>query len=151
MPEQNTPADAEVPDFSHLGERRRITIAEEAWLPYVDDSGFVPEGAFTKPLMDPATGHTFLAAKFEPNFVAPSHWHPSDTIYIITSGEFIIEGEGSYGPGDVRWVKGGTAYGREQAGPEGVEFLLVSLGEFDLVNPEERTPPQGHWHENPPA
>lgn len=50
-----------------------------------------------------------------------------------------------YEPGDVRWVKGGTAYGSESAGPDGCEFYIVSLGPFDVCDPETNPPPNGHW------
>src|SRR5690606_11229777 len=108
-------------------------------------SGFIPEGAAVKPLIDPETGHTFMLTRFAPNYKAPSHWHPSDTIYIITQGEFSVEGEGTYRPGDVRWVKGGTAYGSESAGAEGCQFYIVSLGPFEVNDPDQVPPPNGDW------
>jgi hypothetical protein len=80
---------------------------------------------------------------FPPGYVAPSHWHPSDTVYIITKGVFIVEGEGEYRPGQVRWVGGGYAYGRETAGPDGCEFYLLSLGPFSINDPEQNPPPRG--------
>ena len=40
-----------------------------------------------------------------PNYVAESHWHPYDIVQIFLEGEFIAEGEGSFYPGDIRWVK----------------------------------------------
>ena len=39
-----------------------------------------------------------------------------------------IGDEGSFRPGDIRWVKAGHAYGPEEAGEEGVQFHLFSLG-----------------------
>jgi redox-sensitive bicupin YhaK (pirin superfamily) len=39
-----------------------------------------------------------------------------------------IGNEGSFRPGDIRWVKAGHAYGPEEAGEEGVQFHLFSLG-----------------------
>ena len=38
---------------------------------------------------------------------------------LIQSGEFIVDGEGSYRPGELRWVRAGVAYGPERAGAEG--------------------------------
>jgi len=69
-----------------------------------------------------------LYVKFDPNFTAGEHWHPHDTVYIVTKGSLRFGNEGTFGPGDVRWVKGGHSYGPEEAGLDGVEFLLVSLG-----------------------
>lgn len=60
--------------------------------PYVDESGRVPPGAALKGLMDPerinpahkeSAGNLVAITRFDPNYTAPSHWHPSDTLYII--------------------------------------------------------------------
>lgn len=134
-----------------LAERRIIHVDDQPWAPAVEDNEFIPEGAEVKPLIDPDTGHTFMLVRFAPDYRAPSHWHPSDTIYIITQGEFGVEGEGVYRPGDIRWVRGGTAYGSETAGPEGCQFYIVSMGEFDVMNPETDPPPRGHWYDSPTA
>lgn len=69
-----------------------------------------------------------LQASFPPDFHAGDHWHPFDTIYIFTAGEMRVGDEGAYRPGDIRWVRAGHVYGPEEAGPDGVEFFLVSLG-----------------------
>ena len=69
-----------------------------------------------------------LQAKFPPGFEAGLHWHPFDTVYLITQGEMTIGDEGIFRVGDIRWVRAGHVYGPEQAGAEGVEFILVSLG-----------------------
>ena len=53
---------------------------------------------------------------FPPNATLGLHSHPCDTLYVIQSGEFIVDGEGSYRPGELRWVKAGVAYGPERAG-----------------------------------
>jgi Cupin domain. len=128
-----------------LGQMQVIHVDDQPWVDYEDETGFIPQGAAVKPLIDPETGHTFMLTRFAPNYRAPSHWHPSDTIYIITQGEFSVEGEGTYRPGDVRWVKGGTAYGSESAGPDGCEFYIVSMGPFDVHDPEKVPPPNGDW------
>lgn len=73
-------------------------------------------------------GPNLLQAQFPPNFSAGDHWHPFDTIYLITKGEMKVGGEGSYRPGDIRWVKAGHVYGPEEAGPDGCEFFLLALG-----------------------
>lgn len=69
-----------------------------------------------------------LEVDFPPNFYAGMHWHPFDTLYFVTEGEMLIGPEGSFLPGDVRWVKAGHPYGPEEAGPDGVRFFLISLG-----------------------
>ena len=53
---------------------------------------------------------------FPPNGRLDVHSHPNDTLYVIRSGEFHIEGEGVFQPGDVRWVRGGPFPSR---GPSG--------------------------------
>ena len=63
----------------------------------------------------------------------------------MTKGEFIVEGEGSYREGDLRWVRGGFAYGPEQCGPDGVEYMFFSLGPYDKLDPDEFPPPLGRW------
>ena len=44
----------------------------------------------------------------------------------IQSGEFIVDGEGSYRPGELRWVQAGVTYGPERAGADGAVLLIVS-------------------------
>ena len=63
---------------------------------------------------------------FPPNATLGVHSHPCDTLYIIQSGEFIVEGEKTYRPGDLRWVRAGVAYGPERSGDEGAVVLIVS-------------------------
>ena len=65
---------------------------------------------------------------FPPGARLEVHSHPNDTLYIVRSGEFHIEGEGVFVPGDVRWVRGGLTYGPEWAGPDGAVLLIVALG-----------------------
>jgi len=63
---------------------------------------------------------------FPPHATLGVHSHPCDTLYVIQSGEFIVDGEGSYVPGDLRWVKAGVTYGPERAGDDGAVVLIVS-------------------------
>ena len=60
---------------------------------------------------------------------------------IVRKGELVIPGEGSYREGEVRWVRGGTAYGPEMGGPDGVEFWFVSMGPFGTIDPDITPPP----------
>ena len=43
-----------------------------------------------------------------------------------------VQVEGTYEVGDIRWVKAGTAYGPEAAGPEGCDVMLIGAGRFPL-------------------
>jgi mannose-6-phosphate isomerase-like protein (cupin superfamily) len=61
------------------------------------------------------------------NYKAESHWHPYDIIQIFLEGEFKSEGEGSFYPGDIRWVKAGQST-IESGGSEGSRFYLIALG-----------------------
>ena len=47
---------------------------------------------------------TVLENTFPPNTWLGKHEHGSDTLYIVKEGEFHIEGERVYYPGDVRFV-----------------------------------------------
>ena len=73
-------------------------------------------------------GNQFIwEASLKPNYLAESHWHPYDIVQIFLEGEFISEEEGSFFPGDVRWVKAGKST-IESAGSEGSRFYLIALG-----------------------
>ena len=56
---------------------------------------------------------------FPPNGRLDVHSHPNDTLYVIRSGEFHIEGEGVFQPGDVRWVRGGLTLRTRVGRPRG--------------------------------
>ena len=80
------------------------------------------------------TGPWILSLKFEPDTKADAHVHDYDTVYYIRKGRFTFnDGSGWYGPGDLRWVRAGTMYGPEEAGPEGAEVLLVANGPITTV------------------
>lgn len=102
----------------------RLRPAEHAWEQFPD-----PHGRPTTPVRILHAGVPFvLEADFPPAFRAGLHWHPHDTLYVITAGALQFGDEGWFRPGDVRWVRGGHSYGPELAGPDGVRFHLVSLG-----------------------
>lgn len=94
------------------------------------DDGSIDAETWRKTIIAPPSGHACFYVRIGPNTETPRHSHPSDTVYIVRRGEMIVPGEGSYFEGQVRWVKGGTVYGPEAAGPEGCEFYYVSLGPF---------------------
>ena len=63
----------------------------------------------------------------------------------LRQGELHIRGEEPYKVGDIRWVRGGFAYGAETSGTEEVEYLFISLGPYDKFDPDEFPPPLGRW------
>lgn len=102
----------------------RVRSTDIAWQQFHD-----PHGRATTPVRILKTGDPqLLQAEFHAGYETGLHWHPFDTIYIITRGEMSVGDEGVYRPGDLRWVKAGHAHGPERAGPQGVEFFLISLG-----------------------
>lgn len=108
----------------HVEQWRKVTLADIEWQ---SPEGF-PDVAMKFLGENLETGPYVLQVRHAPNYVEPKHWHEADTIYIFTAGEMIVGGEGSYRPGDVRWVRAGTYYGPETAGPDGCEFFLIGAG-----------------------
>jgi hypothetical protein len=96
------------------------------------------------PLTGDACDLAVLTFPLPPNYVGKRHWHPADTVYIIRQGQFTVAGEGTYEVGDIRWVKAGTPYGPEGAGPEGCEVILIAAGKFPLptYDPSIDPPPE---------
>src|SRR5664280_700869 len=95
------------PPMTDLGERRPIHLADLPWEDYTDDLevGRTP-GPFVKWLVDPASGNRVVHVRSWVGRQAKAHWHLSDTVYLVTKGEFIVEGEDPYREGDLRWVRG---------------------------------------------
>ena len=91
-----------------------------------------PPAITLRPLTGEACDLTVLIFTFPPGYVGKVHWHPADTVYVVQRGQFIVEGEGTYEVGDIRWVKAGTAYGPEAAGPDGCDVMLIGAGRFPL-------------------
>lgn len=124
-----------------LGPRTIIHIDEAPLAVRVP--GAPPAAITLRPLTTDACDLAVLTFAFPPNYVGKVHWHPADTVYVVRKGQFIVEGEGTYEVGDIRWVKAGTVYGPEQSGPEGCEVMLVAAGRFPLptyppeVRPED--------------
>jgi hypothetical protein len=109
---------------------RRITLADVPWEDLPDHLGVSIRSLGESPGDGPPVMHV----RFVPNYVEEPHWHSVDTLYVITAGEFIVGQEGVYRVGDIRWVRAGTFYGPETAGPDGCEFLLAGLtrARFDM-------------------
>ena len=88
-----------------------------------------PAGRETQPVQVLLDGDvSVLRTRFVPTYSAGEHWHDFDTYYFITHGDMRFGQEGQYHAGHVRRVSGGYSYGPEEPGPQGVEFVLVSLG-----------------------
>lgn len=105
------------------------------------DDGEVDADTWRKTVVAPGNGEAVFYVRLGPGASSPRHWHPSDTVYIVRRGELVIPGEGTYREGEVRWVRGGTAYGPEMGGPDGVEFYFVSMGPFGTIDPDVTPPP----------
>jgi hypothetical protein len=134
-----------------LPERTGVDVDALPWEEFVDGAGR-RLGVRYKWIVDPARGRNCMLLHLPPNHRAAPHWHTSDTVYLVTGGEFVVEGEGSFFPGQVRWVRGGFAYGAEGAGPEGCEFYFFSLGPYGQHDPDVEPPPLGRWDDpGPPA
>jgi hypothetical protein len=133
--------------MADIGERRPIHIEDLPWEDFTDqyEAGRSP-GPWVKWLVDGASGNRVMLVKSDPNRgKAAPHWHLSDTVYLVMEGEFEVEGEATYRVGDLRWVRGGFAYGPESAGPDGVVYMFISLGPYDKLDPDEFPPPLGRW------
>lgn len=78
-------------------------------------------------------GPWIVPNKFPPNTKADEHAHNHTTCYYILKGSMTFnDGSGWYHAGDLRWIRPDHQYGPEEAGPEGVEFLLISDGPMDV-------------------
>ena len=79
-----------------------------------------------------------LENTFGPGTYLPVHVHGCDTLYIFKEGEFHIQGEGVFLPGDIRFVAAGHAYGPEWAGENGAVLQIIGLAPgFNTVYPED--------------
>jgi hypothetical protein len=131
-----------------LPERVPVSVDDLPWEEFVDGDGN-RLGVMLKWVVDPSRGRNCMLLRLPPNHRSKPHWHTSDTLYLVTQGEFVVEGEPSYFPGQVRWVRGGFAYGSEGAGPDGCEFYFFSLGPYGQHDPEIEPPPLGRWDDGP--
>jgi len=128
--------------------RAEVVRVEEASRLAREDERIAPEnpgGHWVRWLVDPASGNRVMQVRSTPNSWAPAHWHLSDTVNIVTQGESIVEGDPPHRAGDLRWVRGGFAYGPERSGPEVCEYLFFSLGPYDKLDPDVAAPPLGRW------
>lgn len=122
-----------------LGPCRVIHIDDA--VPAVTTDGSIPKIGL-KPLVSDECDYVVMTFEFPPHYAGVVHWHPEDTLYIVRRGEFIVDGEGTFLPGDLRWVKAGTSYGPERAGAEGCEVILITKGSFPPANGDPNNPPR---------
>jgi hypothetical protein len=113
-----------------LGPRTVIHIDDA--LPAERSAGSADSTITLTPLTGENCDLTVLIFTLPPDYVGKVHWHPADTVYVVRRGQFTVAGEGTYVEGDIRWVKAGTAYGPEGAGPEGCDVMLIAAGSFPL-------------------
>src|ERR1700674_906378 len=76
-----------------LAPRTVITIDDLPWVGYIGPDGNEAPGVYTKTLADPESGNFFMLVRALPGAIGPPHWHLSDTIYIVRSGELTVPGE----------------------------------------------------------
>ena len=132
--------------------RTVITLDDLPWVPYVGADGDISKAmTLTKTLCEPESGNHVMLVRLLPGAKGPTHWHTSDTVYIMRQGELHIEKEGTFGVGDVRWARGGFAYAPEIPGPGGAEFFFISVGPYGLFFADETPPPLGSWDDPEPA
>ena len=62
--------------------------------------------------------------KFPPNYKFPRHWHEHGEFVMILKGTAYFAGR-ELKPGDMAYNDSRTVYGSEEAGPDGVEFLMI--------------------------
>jgi len=128
-----------------LPERQPITLTDIPYAVMIPDPVDGSPLTWRRTLIEPHTGHAVFHVRFGPDQRGEAHWHPSDTLYVFLEGSLRVEGEAEYHAGQVRFVRGGFAYGAEVGGPEGCEFLFVSLGEYGRFDPDVDPPPLGRW------
>ena len=118
-------------------------VISGAGRPFVDYPD--PNNRPTQPVQVLSEGTvSVLRTRFSPDFCAAEHWHDFDTWYFILAGSMRFGEEGIYKAKDVRRVEGGFSYGPEDPGPEGVDFILVSVGgPVTLHWSDLETPPNG--------
>ena len=114
------------------------------WVGWIDPrTGEKNTTVLSKSLLPDSKNHSAAIVWTEPGFTSSPHWHPSDTLYVVLSGEWHIEGEGTYRPGEYRWVPGGTAYGVESTGSEHAQILLISFGPGGRFDADKVPAPNG--------
>ncbi len=77
-------------------------------------------------LMEEGNGASplIILSKFAPGEIVEPHTHASNYFEYVIEGQQTV-GKVTFGPGDIRLVKGGTGYGPITVGPEGCSVLIV--------------------------
>jgi anti-sigma factor ChrR (cupin superfamily) len=73
---------------------------------------------------DDSSSPLIVLSKFEPGEVVEPHTHGTNYFGYVIEGQQTV-GKVTFGPGDIRLVKGGTGYGPIVVGPEGCTVLIV--------------------------
>lgn len=73
---------------------------------------------------DDNTSPLIVLTNFAPGEVVEPHTHASNYFEYVISGEQTV-GKTTFGPGDIRFAKGGTGYGPITIGPEGCSVVIV--------------------------
>jgi anti-sigma factor ChrR (cupin superfamily) len=73
---------------------------------------------------DDTSSPLVVLSKFEAGEVVEPHSHATNYFEYVIEGQQTV-GKVSFGPGDIRLVKGGTGYGPITIGPEGCTVLIV--------------------------
>jgi hypothetical protein len=63
-------------------------------------------------------------ASFPPHYAFPRHWHTHGELVVILKGSATFAGR-ELNVGDIAYNDSRSVYGSEEAGPDGVEFLVV--------------------------
>ena len=105
----------------------------------------VPAAITLQPLTGPDCDVTVLIFTFPPNYVGKVHLHPTDTVYVIRRGQFIVERRGHLRSGRYPMGQVGHRVRSRAAGPEGCEVMLIGAGKFPLpiVDPTVDPAPRG--------
>jgi mannose-6-phosphate isomerase-like protein (cupin superfamily) len=151
------PSMSEITEFASVENTPKLTDADRPpntiihmddipWLGFIDPRTNKPNpNVFAKSLLPEPSRYSAALVWHAPGFTSSPHWHRSDTLYIVRSGELHVKGEGVYRPGDYRWVRGGTAYDAEQAGDEPLESFLISFGPGGRFDADEIPAPNGDF------
>lgn len=73
---------------------------------------------------DDTSSPLIILSKFEGGEVVEPHTHDTNYFEYVIEGQQTV-GKVTFGPGDIRLVKGGTGYGPITIGPDGCTVLIV--------------------------
>ena len=73
---------------------------------------------------DDTTSPLIVLTKFQPGETVEPHTHAANYFEYIIEGEQTV-GKTKFGPGDIRFAKGGAGYGPITIGPQGCTVVIV--------------------------